>query len=120
MPMMLAMWMDKMNDVTLLYVCAYVLPIIGIAWLAVLYYEKKDRCEKVPEKEPSNETIPRVGECWKFRETNDDDPWPVKDYGNVNILDVKDGWVRYYMNSTFPDERRTISSFVKIYRKVTT
>ena len=57
--------------------------------------------------------LPKPGELWIF---NPEDPFESK-YAPVKILDVKDGWVRYYMGWAFPDERMKASSFVKMYGK---
>lgn len=46
------------------------------------------------------------------------DPWSEFVPRNIKIIDVKDGWVRYYVNNTWPDERMPISSFLWIYTKV--
>ena len=48
-----------------------------------------------------------------------DGPWEAeKNYPPVLIRDVKDGWVRYAIGSTFPDCRHTIKVFVNMYRRV--
>lgn len=57
--------------------------------------------------------IPKAGEYWYIP---DKSPWPPKDRF-VKVLDVKDGWVRYYIGEFFPDERVTISTFLYIYKK---
>lgn len=33
-------------------------------------------------------------------------------------MNYEDGWVNYYINSTFPDERISIKEFVKLYYQV--
>ena len=53
-----------------------------------------------------------VGSLWTL---NTGDPFPSK-YEPSRVLDVKDGWVRYYLGSVFPDERRTVESFLQIYK----
>ena len=78
------------------------------AWL-----KRKEKQE--PIKEPKKEYEISKGQIWCFSEKND--PWGCKDL-KVTILDVKEGWVRYYMNPLFNDNRRTIVSFVSMYRRV--
>lgn len=60
-----------------------------------------------------------AGETWEFVDSLGD-PWGNKKPFRVQILDVRDGWVRYNMGTLFPDERCTIKSFVGIYRRVDT
>jgi len=69
------------------------------------------KVEKEVEKEVVKE--PEVGERWVF---NDDDPWGGKKFPPVKILDVKDGWVRYYIGHYYSDERREMDSFLYIYK----
>lgn len=62
------------------------------------------------------ERSPVPGEKWVLK-GDLDGPWPSdKDYLPVDILDVKKGWVRYAMGSTFPDCRMRIKTFTSIYR----
>lgn len=58
--------------------------------------------------------VPVPGEFWYFKNANGD-PWPPIDYDPVEILDTKDGWVRYFMNDRFPDLRRTLKDFMSMY-----
>lgn len=69
-------------------------------------------------KQPKNVEVvsPNIGEQWSLV-SNNGDPWE-KQKITVRILDVKAGWVRYYMSNVFPDERMEIKSFVQIYYKV--
>lgn len=62
-------------------------------------------------------TAPVKGEQWIFVPA-DSGPWPVENGVTVDILDVKDGWVRYDMGRIFRDERRTVETFTRMYRKV--
>lgn len=59
---------------------------------------------------------PKVGEEWCLN--SDDSPWESSFHPPVRILDVKGGWVRYRMNSLFPDERLPFENFVRIYHNV--
>ena len=46
------------------------------------------------------------------------DPFPIpnnKRYAPVTVLEVRDGWVRYYIGSMFPDERKDVDTFLKMY-----
>ena len=76
-------------------------------------FKKKHKFESSIHAEPC---IPNPGERWQIRGKND--PWEGKRYNPVKILDVKDGWVRYYLGDVFPDERQKIEKFVRIYTKV--
>ena len=60
-----------------------------------------------------------AGETWEFVDLLGD-PWGGKKPFRVQILDVRDGWVRYSMGSIFHDERHPIKSFVRMYRRVDT
>lgn len=61
--------------------------------------------------EPKHRT-PVPGEIWRYVSS---DPWEAK-VTNVRILDVKEGWVRYYMGELFPDNRMELRLFLGIYR----
>jgi len=58
-----------------------------------------------------------AGETWEFVDLLSD-PWGGKEPFRVQILDVRDGWVRYSMGDIFPDERRPVGRFVSMYRRV--
>ena len=45
-------------------------------------------------------------------------PWKSTRFKPVKILDVKAGWVRYWINEVYPDERMKIGTFVRVYKKV--
>ena len=64
-------------------------------------------------------SLPQPGEKWFFNPSNDG-PWEHGRYKKyrVTILDVKDDWVRYSMAYFFQDERRTIKSFLSMYKKM--
>lgn len=64
-------------------------------------------------KTKQEEIIPKPGERWNL---SDKSPWPLN-YPGVKILDVKDGWVRYYMGRIFPDERMKLEMFLSVYKK---
>ena len=57
--------------------------------------------------------LPKVGEIWL---RSDGSPWGV-DGTDIEILDVKDGWVRYKSQSFSSDYRRNIKSFLYGHRK---
>lgn len=59
--------------------------------------------------------FPVPGERWCFGGGISGDPFPPKGGVTVRILDVKDGWVRYYMSELLPDERMNMSSFLYCY-----
>jgi hypothetical protein len=54
---------------------------------------------------------PKIGEKWVLG------LW-ITERVTVTILDVKDGWVKYYINEIFDDEQMTIQAFVHLYGKV--
>lgn len=67
-------------------------------------------------KEEQPVVVLTIGDKWELFDKGD--PFPSK-YPPVTILEIKDGWVRYSMGKVFfNDERKTIYSFVSIYRKV--
>ncbi len=59
---------------------------------------------------------PKAGEVW-IRAIYDSSPWPKRALYEVKIIDVKNGWVRYYLGEFFPDERMKIDIFTSIYSK---
>lgn len=59
---------------------------------------------------------PKAGEKWRL--PTESNPWPSPEYRPVKILEVKDGWVKYRINEIFPDERRRMDDFLKLYRPV--
>ena len=60
---------------------------------------------------------PESGESW-FLVDRESGPWESKRFEPVKILDVKSGWVRYFINEVYPDERMKIGTFVRVYRKM--
>lgn len=56
---------------------------------------------------------PVPGELWTLK--RDNDPWGGRDNLNIKILDVRDGWVRYYIGPTFNDERLEMDRFLYCY-----
>ena len=58
----------------------------------------------------------RPGESW-VSAGSDGSPWPLACATVVEIMDVRDGWVRYRMGLLFPDNRMRESLFRRIYRK---
>ena len=73
------------------------------------------------EKKPEVPTLPEIaaGQRWILC-LSTSDPWGMKPYRPVMILDVRDGWVRYDMGpGPFRDERKTVVEFVGMYRLAT-
>lgn len=66
---------------------------------------------------PNDMTQPIALEPGQFWRHNDGSPWPKERYA-VKILDVKDGWVRYYVNEYGPDERMREIDFRKYYNEL--
>jgi hypothetical protein len=64
--------------------------------------------------------VPQIDEQWQLIDNNG--PWKTDELPVVTIRDVRDGWVRYKINSSFKflfqDERLPIKTFVNIYKKV--
>lgn len=56
-----------------------------------------------------------IGSLWVLH--NYRDPFPTRDRPPVRVLDVKDGWVRYYIGEAFPDERMSVELFLGIFRQ---
>ena len=69
------------------------------------------------EKEEKKEIA--AGQMWILR---DGSPWgeDFRQHPVVRILDVRDGWVRYYMNTIFEDNRMKIDTFYYCYRRIET
>ena len=56
---------------------------------------------------------PMAGETWYIK---NESPWP-KETQTVEIIDQKDGWVRYKLGDyIFTDERMELSRFTNRYR----
>jgi hypothetical protein len=62
---------------------------------------------------------PAPGELWVFM-PDKKGPWPTdaRRHKPVEVLDVREGWVRYAMGNVFPDERMSVKDFTWMYRKV--
>ena len=77
------------------------------AWLTRRLQTKTTAPEEPP---------PNPGEKWAF--TNQKGPWPVVSrHEPVQVRDVTEGWVRYSIGDMFPDERKTVSEFLSMYRR---
>lgn len=66
---------------------------------------------------------PKAGERWllqPYKALKDpfDPPKPKGGYRPVRIIEVRDGWVRYWMSSLYPDERKETWLFVGMYNRV--
>ena len=60
---------------------------------------------------------PKIGERWEFKDNDRrGDPWGCQGRRTVDILDVKDGWVRFSMGDFYNDERLKMGSFLFCYR----
>lgn len=57
-----------------------------------------------------------IGSKWVLQK-DAEDPWPRKAIF-VKILDTREGWVRYYMNVGFPDNRMSEKLFRATYERV--
>lgn len=66
------------------------------------------RAKKIPVQTPAK------GESWYME---DESPWPP-DAQFVRILDVKDGWVRYWAGDKDPDNRMDMRWFLDCFKKV--
>lgn len=77
---------------------------------------KKKRAPE-PQVQAPPQVVPQAGETWLFVPCAES-PWPAKCGHTVTILDAKDGWVRYDMGGLYNDERRLLSMFLPMYRKL--
>lgn len=59
---------------------------------------------------------PIPGQLWALKGDDGDPFGPKRGFCVVKILEVRDGWVRYYMNKIWDDERKPIKNFTNIYR----
>lgn len=59
-----------------------------------------------------------AGDYFLFKPGESDGPFEAKKRKPVLIKEVKHGWVRYDMGAPFNDERRTVESFLRMYRKI--
>lgn len=96
---------------------------VGLAWhVRWLQFmrnlvEGRKAAEVRPEPAAPVEAEPEIaiGSRWRFKT---DDPFPPKFL--VEVVDVKDGWVRYRMSTRLgilqDDERRDIDSFLYCYK----
>ena len=84
--------------------------------LSVLFPTKETPVKTSAELTPAKPDV-SVGEFWVL-DRSDGSPWPaVGPESKVQIIDVKDGWVRYFINQTYPDNRRPVKDFTSIYKK---
>lgn len=72
-----------------------------------------DKINRMRHGKSDNRPIPKAGEEWVLCSRTD--PWGGKKRPTVRIIDVKNGWVRYYMNRIFRDERKELIAFTDIY-----
>lgn len=77
---------------------------------------RKNTVDNIELSEQSLTTDPTKGEHWRLKPTKDD-PFPPVAYDPVEILDVKNGWIRYKMGRIFPDLRMELEIFLHIYER---
>jgi hypothetical protein len=58
-----------------------------------------------------------IGSQWVLKRT-DGDPFPPIYIWPVKILDVKDGWVRFYFGPFSPDNRCKVQTFLDVYEPI--
>jgi len=87
--------------------------IIGICFL--FSFKKAVKVDKIASGISEGGLIEK-GQRWILRDGNDG-PWP-RERPTVEILDVKEGWIRYSIGGVFTDERLIESSFRGCYRRV--
>lgn len=60
---------------------------------------------------------PKPGEVWMYKQKKTRDPWGCESGHKVEVLDVREGWVRYkFAGSTlWTDEHQKMKSFVYCY-----
>ena len=59
----------------------------------------------------------KPGDVW-VSAGSDGSPWPPACAAVVEIMDAREGWVRYRMGLMFPDNRMREELFRRIYRKM--
>lgn len=94
--------------------------VVGMSWLIKYACDLYGRLatmrdHNLTKPQPIKDDGISVGQFW--RRNGDKSPWPQVEDSIVEILDVKDGWVRYYMNDLFPDNRMKINMFEAIYSR---
>lgn len=97
-----------MDNITLAIILCFVAGLI----LGVLA-ERSRKDDKIV---AATRDVPEAGELWVIKQFNRG-PWPIAEYKPVRVRDVRGGWVRYEMGAFFPDERKTVEDFTRIYRK---
>ena len=63
--------------------------------------------------------MPKPGEFWVFRGRSEGDPWAAEGGHQVEVLDVRAGWVRYRFTTSrtyHQDERMEADSFRYCYQ----
>jgi hypothetical protein len=63
---------------------------------------------------PPTIQAPQPGEQWIWRCANAG-PWDCPERWTVTILEVKQGWVRYWLDEMWPDRRMEIEIFTRVY-----
>jgi len=58
--------------------------------------------------------VPQPGEQWSWRCANAG-PWDCPKRWTVTILEVKHGWVRYWLDEVAPDRRMELEIFTRVY-----
>ena len=101
--------MENMKYLTILICSAIIGALIVKIFLTIENYNEKKNFDKLRR--------PKKGEIWisTFR-TDENDPFKPKDEFEIEILDYKEGWVRYSIGRLFKDERMKLESFSRIYR----
>lgn len=87
--------------------------IFGICFGSIAYSFMPSNGETVTT-EKSTPIPPAVGSTWECKAP---DPFPTNG-PIIKVLEIKAGWVRYYVCPSMADERCTVEVFLTIYRAV--
>ena len=86
--------------------------ILGICFGSIVYSFMPNHARLTTEKIAA--VPPAVGSLWEIKTV---DPFPSNGPA-IKVLEIKDGWVRFYVCPTMADERCTVEVFLTIYRAV--
>lgn len=84
---------------------------LGICFGSILYSFMPFHADPVTT-EKAAPIPPAVGSLW---EAKSGDPFPSNGPA-IKVLEIRSGWVRYYVCSTMPDERCRVEVFLTLYR----
>lgn len=92
-----------------------------LSWLGFKSTEENVKDIMKDIKKSSKSEYPKPGEQWAFLLNKDEegDPFPPKKkeerYFIVNVLQVKEGWVRFGFDKVGGDQRKSVKDFMRQY-----